>query len=169
MRKFLLATLAVALFAGMAMAQHADLASPVNVQVTIGGVWQLTLDVAAINFGIMIPGDNGSAAVNANIRTNQKVAWYLKLNKDQDLTHSLDVTEIIPSANLTYTGSGGAGTWANGQFNLAPTTAYSCAAAEYKCMGLGLNLATTLAILIPDPAMAGTYTNTITYTLTATP
>lgn len=169
MKKLLLASLVVALFAGLAIAQPADVSSPVDVQVTVGGVWELTLDVAAIDFGILIPGDNASAAVNANVRTNQKIAWYLKLNKDQDLTHTVDGTEIIPSANLTFTGSGGAGAWVNGEFNLAPTTAYTCDATEYKNLGAGTDLTTTLDILIPDPAMAGTYTNTITYTLTATP
>ncbi|MBU1356333.1 MAG: hypothetical protein KJ620_07165 [Candidatus Edwardsbacteria bacterium] len=169
MKKLLLASLVVALFAGMAMAQPADVTSDVDVQVTVGGVWTLTLDVAAIDFGILIPGDNASDAVNVNVRTNQKIAWHLKLNKDQDLTHTVDATEIFPSANLTYTGSGGAGTWVDGEFTLAPTTAYTCAAIEYKNLGAGTDLTTTLDILIPDPAMAGIYTNTITYTLTATP
>jgi hypothetical protein len=169
MKKLLLASLVVVLFAGMAMAQPADLTADVNVQVTVNGVWSITLDVAAVDFGTLEPGDIATPAnVVATVRSNQKIPWGLQLNKDRDLTNDVAL-ESIPSANFTYTGGGpGAGLWTNGEFFLAPTTAYLCAATEYK-VAAGLALTTTLNLTIPAPAAAGLYTNVITYTLTATP
>ncbi len=170
MKKLLLASLVVALFAGFAIAQPADVTSNVDVQVTVNGVWTLTLDNNAVDFGILEPGDVATPAdIVATVRTNQKIAWYLKLNKDQDLTNTTIPGEVFPSANFTYAGSGGAGVWANGTFNLLPTTAYTADAAEYKNLGAGTALTTTLSLTVPAPAVAGVYTNTITYTLTATP
>lgn len=171
MKKLLLTGLVVALFAGFAMAQP-DLTADVNVQVTVNGVWSITLDVAAVDFGTLEPGDIATPAnVVATVRSNQKIPWYLKLNEDQDLLNTSVVpNETIPAnPNFTYTGSGlGVGTWTNDYFHLAPTTAYACAASEYK-VAAGLALITTLNLTIPAPAAAGLYTNVITYTLTATP
>lgn len=167
MKKVLMAALLVAVFAGLAMAQ-ADLTATVDVSVTVNGVWSLALDNSAVDFGIMDLGDNDTAPITATVRTNQKVGWYLKLNKNQDLTHSVDGTETIPSANFTYTGSGGAGTWANGEFQSSATTAYTAHSSEEKAAA-GVALTTTYDLTIPADAMAGIYENTITYTLTATP
>lgn len=167
MKKLLLAGLVVALFAGMAMAQ-ADQTATVDVSVNVNGIWSLALSSGTVNFGNMDPGANATAGVTATVRTNQKVAWYLKLNKDQDLTHTVDATETIPSANFLYTGSGGAGPWVTGQFNLSPSLGYTATVAEQKAAA-GVALTTTYDLTIPADAVAGTYTNTITYTLTATP
>jgi len=159
---------AVALFAGLAMAQPADVTGTVNVQVLVAGIWQINLSAGAVDFGTLSPGDVATSAVTATVRTNQKVAWYLKLNKSQDLTHTVDATEVIPSANFTYAGSGGAGTWAAaGEFSLTPALGYTATVLEQK-VAAGLALTTTYSLTIPAEAVAGTYTNVITYTLTAT-
>lgn len=167
MKRLLLAGLIVALFAGMAMAQ-ANQTAAVDVSVNVNGVWSLALSSGTVDFGNMDVGTNATAPVTATVRTNQKVAWYLKLNKNQDLTHSVDAAETIPSASFTYTGSGGAGTWVNGQFPSAATTVYTATVGEQKAAA-GVALTTTYDLTIPADAVAGTYTNTITYTLTVSP
>ena len=167
MKKLLLASLVVALFAGMAMAQ-ADETATVDVSVNVNGIWSIALSSGTVDFGNMDPGANATAGVTATVRTNQKIAWYLKLNKDQDLTHTVDGTETIPSASFLYAGSGGAGTWVDGEFPLAATIGYTATVAERKAAA-GIALTTTYDLTIPAEAVAGTYTNTITYTLTATP
>jgi len=168
MKKLLLAGLVVALFAGMASAQLLDQTATVDVQVAVNGIWSLTMSAPLVDFGAMDVGTNATQGVTATVRTNQKVAWYLKLHKSQDLTHTTDATEFIPSANFLYTGSGGAGAWVNGEFQAVATTAYTATAAEQKAAA-GIALTTTYDLTIPAEAVAGTYTNTITYTLTATP
>ena len=169
MKKLLLASLVIALFAGMALAQPADETATVDVQVTVNGIWSITLDVAAIDFGLLEPGDIATPAdVVATVRSNQKIPWGLQLNKDRDLTNDVAL-ESIPSANFTYAGAGGAGTWVNGEFSLAPATAYTSATPAEDKIAAGLALTPTLSLTIPAPAAAGLYTNVITYTLTATP
>lgn len=163
-----MAALLVAVCAGFAIAQPADVSGDVTVNVAVNGLWQVNLSTALVDFGTMDVGDNATAAVVATVRTNQKVAWYLKLDKDHDLTHTVDATETIPSANFTYTGSGGAGVWSNGAFNLLPTTAYTATVLERKAAA-GIVLTTDYDLTIPGEAVAGDYENVITYTLTATP
>lgn len=166
MKKLLLASLVVALFAGMAMAQ-ADQTATVDVSVNVNGIWSLALSSGTVNFGNMDPGANATAGVTATVKTNQKIAWYLKLNKDQDLTHTVDAAEFIPSTNFTYTGSGGGGGWLDGEFPPAAALGYTATVTERKAAA-GIVLTTTYDLTIPADAVAGTYTNTITYTLTAT-
>lgn len=170
MKKLMLASLAVALFAGIAMAQ-VDQSATVDAQVTVNGIWSLTLSTAAVDFGTWEPGDVCTPVnVVATVRTNQKVAWFLKLSQNGDLLNTSVVpNETIPSdPNFTYSGSGGAGTWTPGFFQTTPTTAYACDATEYKAAA-GVPLTTALALTIPAPAAAGVYSNTLTYTLTTTP
>jgi hypothetical protein len=169
MKKLLLASLAVALFAGMAMAQL-DQTADLNVSVTVNGIWSIALSTGAVDFGMLEPGDPATpASVVATVRSNQKIPWYLKLNKNNDLYCPLPVDEYIPSANFTYTGAGGAGTWTNGEFALAPTTAYASASPAEDKIAAGLALTTTLNLTVPAPQTAGVYTNIVTYTLSATP
>jgi hypothetical protein len=126
----------------------------------------LTLSTLAINYALDPGATDATQSVVANVRTNQNVAWYLKLHKDQELTMG---AETIPSVNFTYAGSGGAGPWVSGEFPLAAAVGYTAALAEYKVTGLGLDLTTAYSLTIPGDQTAGTYTNTITYTLTVTP
>jgi len=165
MKRLFLIGIGVLLLGGMALAQ-ADQTATVNVNATVNGVFRLTLSTAALNYALDPGQTDATQSVVANVRTNQNVAWYLKLNKDQDLTFG---TETIPSANFTYAGSGGAGVWVSGQFPMAAAVGYTAAAAEYKVMGAGLNLTTAYTLTIPADQTAGLYTNIITYTLTVTP
>ncbi len=164
MKKLILISAAAMLVGGMALAQ-ANVTADVNVTAVVNGVWRLTLNTSAINYALDPGQTDNTQAVTANIRSNQNVDWYLKIHKDHDLTFG---TETIPSANFTYTGSGGAGTWTNGEFQTSATTCYDAADTERKVMGTGLNLTTTYSLTIPNDQTAGTYTNTITYTLTVT-
>lgn len=165
MKRLLLICAAVMLVGGMALAQ-ANQTGQVNVTAVVNGLFRLTLSNSAINYSLDPGQTDNTQFVVANVRTNHNVAWYLKLNKDHDLSFG---TESIPSANFTYTGSGGLGTWVNGEFPSSPAVGYTAAASEYKVTGPGLNLTTTYSLTIPDDQTAGTYTNTITYTLTVTP
>lgn len=165
MKKLILICAGVMLLGGMALAQ-ADVTADVSVTAVVNGVWRLTLSTLAINYALDPGATDNTQSVVANIRSNQNVEWELLINQDQVLTFG---AEFIPSANFTYAGAGGLGTWTNGEFPLAATTAYDCDATEAKVMGAGLNLTTTYALTIPADQTAGTYTNTVTYTLHATP
>lgn len=175
MKKVLMAALLVAVFAGMAMAQPADETANVTVNAYVGGVWSITLSTGAVNFGSALvplaPGASASAPVTATVRTNQKIGWGLQLNTDGDLENTTFPGEIIPAANLTFNGVGGLAAWgiASGPVPSSITTVYTADALEYKNLGAGTPLLTTLSVLIPTDAVAGTYTNVITYTLTANP
>lgn len=165
MKKLLLIGIAVALVGGMALAQ-ANQTAQVSVTAVVNGLWRITLSTNAINYALDPGQTDNTQSVVANIRSNQNVDWYLKINKDHDLQMG---AETIPSANFTYTGSGGAGTWTDGEFPAAPAVGYDAADSERKVTGHGLDLTTTYSLTIPDDQTAGTYTNTITYTLTVTP
>lgn len=165
MKKLILICAGVMLLGGMALAQ-ADQTADVSVTAIVNGLFRLTLNTAAINYALDPGATDATQSVLANVRTNHNVAWYLKLHKDQDLTMG---AETIPSANFTYTGSGGAGGWTDGEFPAAAAVGYTADASEYKVTGAGLNLTTAYSLTIPNDQTAGTYTNTITYTLTVTP
>jgi hypothetical protein len=165
MKRLFLICAAAMMVGGMALAQ-ANQTADVNVTAVVNGLFRLTLNTAAINYALDPGQTDNTQSVVANVRTNHNVAWYLKLHKDQDLTMG---TETIPSANFTYAGSGGLGPWVSGQFPAAAAVGYTADASEYKVTGPGLNLTTTYSLTIPDDQTAGTYTNTITYTLTVTP
>lgn len=168
MKKLLLIGIAVALVGGMALAQPADVTAQVNVTAVVNGVWRLTLSTNAINYALDPGQTDNTQSVVAYVRTNQNLQWYLKINKDHDLSNGTPVDDI-PSANFTYTGSGGLGPWVNGEFPSSATVCYTAAASEFKVVAApGLALTTTYSLTIPDDQTAGTYTNTITYTLTVT-
>jgi len=166
MKRLILICAVVTLVGGMVLAQPADQTAQVNVTAVVNGLFRLTLNTAAINYALDPGQTDNTQSVVANVRTNQNVAWFLKLHKNHDLTMG---AETIPSANFTYTGSGGAGGWTDGEFPAVAAVGYTAAASEYKVTGTGLNLTTTYSLTIPDDQTAGTYTNTITYTLTVTP
>lgn len=165
MKRLFLICAAVMLVGGMALAQ-ANQTGQVNVTAVVNGLFRLTLSTSAINYALDPGQSDATQSVVANVRTNHNVPWYLKLNKDQDLTFG---TETIPSANFTYAGTGGLGAWVSGQFPAVAAVGYTAAATEYKTTGLGIDLTTTYTLTIPADQTAGTYTNTITYTLTVTP
>lgn len=164
MKKLILICAGVMMVSGMALAQ-ANQTGQVSVTAVVNGLFRLTLSTAAINYALDPGQTDNTQSVVANIRTNQNVPWFLTLHKDQDLTMG---TETIPSANFTYDGTGGAGPWVDGEFAAAAALGYTADATEYKVTGGGLDLTTTYTLTIPVDQTAGTYTNTITYTLTVT-
>ncbi|MBI4727280.1 hypothetical protein HY768_08695 [candidate division TA06 bacterium] len=180
MKKILLATVAVALFAGMALAQ-VDQTGTTNIEVKVVGVFTMTLTPASgstITYGdgvtTMVPGtsDNTKTVgilVKSNFKNN---TWYLKVNQDQILTDAA-IVETIPSANFTHTSTGGLGVHADAAatefVTTTPTLFYTCDAAERKNIPTGTTITQQLQLLVPDTQAAGTYINTLTYTLTVTP
>jgi len=177
MRKLLLATLAVALFAGLAMAQT-DQTGTININVPVGGLFTMALTPASgstITYPLMAPGtsDNTTGIVSILVRSNFKNnTWYLKVHQNNVLTDAA-ITEFIPSANFTHTSAGGLGTHADAaatQFVTGTaTTFYTCDATEQKNIPAGTTITQTMNLLVPASQAAGTYINTLTYTLTVTP
>jgi len=168
MKRVILAIGLVVLLAGLASAQPAPVTADVAVTAVVNGVWRLTLNTLAVNYALDPGATDATQSVVANVRTNQNIDWGLQLNQDQDLTEPLG--DVIPNANFTFAGSGGAVAWVyTGVFPGVATTAYNADATEHKVMGAGLNLTTAYTLTIPGDQTAGTYTNIITYTLTALP
>ncbi|MHB8157529.1 MAG: hypothetical protein ACYDEQ_09100 [Desulfocucumaceae bacterium] len=175
MKKILLASLVVAMCAGMAMAQPADVNSAlVPVTVPVGGVFSMTLSAAAITYLALLPGDfDNSQIMDITVRSNWKnYTWILKVQQDGLLTDAA-IVENIPSVNFTHTSTGGAGIHADvaaTEFVTgAATTFYTCALAEQKNVGTPTVIQQQYQLSAPASQAAGTYTNNLTYTLTVTP
>lgn len=174
MKKLLLASLAVALFAGMAMAQPADVSSPVVVTVPVGGVFQMTLGAAAIDYLPLLPGDfDNSQFLDITVRSNWKNnTWVLQVHQNELLTDAA-ITEVIPSVNFTHTSTGGLGVHADAAptefVTGTATTFYTCDATERKNVGSPTTITQQYQLAAPVDQAAGTYTNTLTYTLHAIP
>jgi hypothetical protein len=175
MKKILLASLVVAMFAGMAMAQPIEVNSAlVPVTVPVGGVFQMTLSAAAINYLPLLPGDfDNTQTMDVTVRSNWKgYTWILKVQQDGLLTDAL-ITEVIPSVNFTHTSTGGAGVRADAAATEfvtgTATTFYTCALAEQKNVGSPTVIQQQYQLAAPADQAAGTYTNNLTYTLTVTP
>jgi hypothetical protein len=174
MKKFLLASLVVALFAGFALAQPADVTGDVVVTVPVGGVFEMTLSTAAINYLPLLPGDNDNTqTLDITVRSNWKNnTWILQVQQDGLLTDAA-ITEVIPSVNFTHTSSGGLGVHADAAATEfvtgTATTFYTCDATERKNVGSPTTITQEYQLSAPSDQAAGTYTNTLTYTLHANP
>ena len=177
MRKLLLASLVVALFAGMAMAQITQTGT-VNINVPVAGLFTMALTPASgstITYLTMSPGtsDNTTGVVDILVRSNFKNnTWYLKVHQNQELSDGA-ILETIPSANFTHTSTGGLGLHADAaatQFSTGTaTTFYTCDLTERKNIPAGTTITQNMDLTIPLTQAAGTYVNTLTYTLTVTP
>jgi len=175
MRKLLMAIVAVALFAGMAMAQL-DVTGTVVINAPVGGLFTMALSGGPINYVGLVPGvTDNTKSVGITVRSNYKNAdWVLQVHQNQLLTDGT-ITESIPSTSFTHSTTGaGVGLYADA----APTqfvtgtaaTFYTCVpATEGKTTGLGLTFTQALQLSIPVDQAAGAYTNTLTYTLTVNP
>jgi len=176
MRKLLLAIVAVALFAGLAMAQL-NQTGTVNINVPVGGVFTMGLapvSGSTINYPTLSPGDIDATtgSVNITVCSNHKNSvWYLQVHQNNVLTDAA-IPDFIPSANFTHTSTGGTGIRADGAatpFAGSAATFYTCAAAERKNLPGGTTITQAMQLTIPNDQAAGTYINTLTYTLTVAP
>ncbi len=178
MRKLLLAIVAVALFAGMAMAQPSATGT-ININVPVGGRFSITLAPASgstITYPTLYPGDVDATTgvVGITVLSNYKnTTWGLQVHQNQLLTDAA-ITEAIPSASFTHTSTGGTGgthldATATIFTTTTATTFYTCGPLEQQNLPLGSTISQAMRLAIPNNQASGTYINTLTYTLTAHP
>lgn len=177
MKQTLIALVLVLVACGMVQAQP-DVTAALGVTAIVNGKWQVTLDVPNLNFTGDPGASLGPTTVTANVLTNRKVAWFLQINKSSGVAsgdlYDAAVTDSIPSSAFTFAGSGGVADpagWADGEIPAtadATVAGYTADATEQKNLPAGTDLATAYSLAIPADQSAGTFTGTITYTLTVT-
>ncbi|MDY6794939.1 MAG: hypothetical protein SWK76_06630 [Actinomycetota bacterium] len=91
------------LVCGLAMAANPE---NVDVQANVGQTIRLSVTKNLVDFGggsLNPETGNYSDSLTATVRAN--VLWRLQVEKDQDLTGTIDPGNVIPSSQLTFTSS----------------------------------------------------------------
>ncbi|MEW6686956.1 MAG: hypothetical protein AB1393_12260 [Candidatus Edwardsbacteria bacterium] len=169
--------LVICLAASTAFGQ-ADQTGTVSVSLTVADVFTLALSKSSENFtgtGIY-PGEsvnNEGNPIVCNVKSNYGAVWYLKIKDDHALANA---TDTIPQASFLHQSTGGAGTHADAAYtaftgtNAAGTIAtfYTSTTAEGTNSTTGTSINSNLKVNVPTTQKRGTYTCTVTYTLSAT-
>jgi len=151
-----------------AFAAPAEQTATVSVTATVNNTFTLTLDSPTVSL-TGNPGETKTQARIATVKSNFIAGnpWQLRIKQNQDLTDS-GTSATIASAQFTHTSTGGAGTHADSSdttFSTTSTTYYTADGSEKNNLPSGTPITTTFKLVIPDNQAAGTYTNTITFTL----
>jgi len=186
-REYLLtiALLAALLCGGEAFAASLDTGG--NVSVTVSGVFTLTLDTSTVDFGSGKPGDwkevpSASGYANAAVcKSNTGRTWYLNIKASGPLSSGANTIPLSRFSWMsTYAGSKNA-PYSSLAANLAHQPAegyqlftgsnqlvYTSSSADNNSMPNGSEIQFKYSLSIPDsPAqLSGTYTTTVTYTMT---
>ncbi|MBI4727442.1 hypothetical protein HY768_09555 [candidate division TA06 bacterium] len=145
-----------------------------TVQIAIAGTFTLSLSGGATV-------DLGTTTLNTTVNTEASPIivtvlsnyagslWYLKIHDNQALTSG---SYTIPNASYTHKSSGGAGVHLDLIYTAMTTSAslfYTCdLLTEDNNLPGGTAITCNLQVAVPNNQNAGTYSNTTTYTLTAT-
>lgn len=172
----LILTLGAALLGGLQEASAAppmpaDQTASVNVAVVVGRTFALVCDQTVTTL-VGSPGTIQTVDVSCLAISNYSSSpWKLKIQTDQALTDA-STGETIPSANFTYTSTGGEGVHNNPPgspvaFTTTPTTYYTAASNEKNNFSKGgTRITSTYRLVIPPTQAAGSYTATVTHILT---
>ena len=152
-------------------APPSDQSATVTVTATVNTVFELTCDKSAVTL-TGNPGSTVSDTVICTAKSNYTPdAWLMKTSTNQALTDT-STSETIPLANFLHSSTGGSGTHADASdtaFTTSAWTYYTAAGSEKKNLPGGTAITSTYKVNIPSSQAAGTYTATVTHTLTVTP
>lgn len=156
------------------------------VSVTVTPLFSVAVSLSTINFGSAQAGSwtelktaGGSYHNEVVCKSNNGQTWYIKIKVDHALTSG---TDTIPLANFqwmcAYVGSknapygAGTGTLANTvayiPFTTSDALVYTCGASEKSNLPNGIGAQFNYGLSLPDTQPAGSYTATVTYTMTET-
>jgi len=152
-------------------APPSDQSATVTVTATVSTVFELTCNKSAVAL-TGNPGETKSDTVQCTAKSNYTPdPWIMKISTNQALTDS-STSETIPLANFLHSSTGGSGTRADASdtaFTTSAATYYTAAVSEKKNLPGGTTITSTYKVNIPSTQAAGTYTATVTHTLTVTP
>lgn len=152
-------------------APPSDSTQTVSVTASVGTTFTLTCDKSAVTL-TGNPSDTKSDTVICTAKSNYTPSpWLLKIKTNQALTDS-SISESIPLANFLHSSTGGSGTRDDSSdtaFTTSDVTYYTAHASEKNNLPGGTAITSTLKVNIPNNQATGSYSATVTFTMTVTP
>lgn len=188
LKKVICLVLAVATaFSAASACLSATIPASANVSVKVSGVFTLSLDTSSVDFGPAKPGDwkevpSTSGYANAAVcKSNTGRTWFLNIKASGPLSSGANTIPLSKfswmstyagsknapynslSANLVHQASEGYQV-----FTGADQSVYRSSAADDNSMPNGTEVQFKYSLTVPDnpSQLAGTYTTTVTYTMT---
>jgi hypothetical protein len=133
--------------------------------VGVNSIFTIEVSPSSLDFGTTDPSNTTPTRnVTVECNTNNNRLWFVQISNISELTSDI---YTIPNTEFNWWGSStGSGSWSpgTGTMSITPYTFYTAGSGEYITTSpVILNL--SLNIDIPSSQPAGTYTTTITFTM----